>query len=123
MPLRAYLFSQFTHPRGWVGWLVGQLLAVKNKERSLWVLTLLDLRPTDRVLEIGFGPGADIQRVAARVPQGSVAGVDHSEAMVRQASSRNAEFVRDHRVELSQGVASELPYASDSFDLVFAINV
>ena len=60
--------SQFGHPRGWRGWVVGQLMAIKNRERSLWVLSLLELGLTDRVLEIGFGSGADIRRVAARIP-------------------------------------------------------
>jgi 16S rRNA A1518/A1519 N6-dimethyltransferase RsmA/KsgA/DIM1 with predicted DNA glycosylase/AP lyase activity len=32
-------------------------MAMKNKKRSLWVLSLLNLQSTDRVLEIGFGPG------------------------------------------------------------------
>jgi ubiquinone/menaquinone biosynthesis C-methylase UbiE len=115
--------SQFGHPRGWLGRLAGHLMTIRNKKRSLWVLSLLDLRPTDRVLEVGFGSGADIRRAAGRVPAGFVAGIDHSEVMVRQASRRNAAAIRSGRVELRQGSASRLPYASNSFDTVFAINV
>lgn len=115
--------SQFAHPRGWRGWIVGQLLATKNRERSLWVLPLLDLQPHHHVLEIGFGPGVDIRRAAERVPNGFVAGIDHSETMVRQASARNAAAIRAGRVELRRGTASELPYAPESFDVVFGINV
>jgi len=115
--------SQFGHPRGWRGWVVGQLMAIKNKERSLWILSLLNLEPADRVLEIGFGPGVDIRRVAERVPMGLVAGIDHSEAMLRQAMRRNKEAIDAGRVELRQGTASHLPFASDSFDVAFAINV
>jgi ubiquinone/menaquinone biosynthesis C-methylase UbiE len=115
--------SQFRHPRGWRGWFVGQLMAVKNKRRSLWVLSLLELRPSDHVLEIGFGSGADIRRVAARVPDGCVAGIDHSEAMVRLATSKNASAISSGLVSLRQGTASCLAYPSDSFDAVFSINV
>ncbi|MGA9671671.1 MAG: class I SAM-dependent methyltransferase, partial [Terracidiphilus sp.] len=86
--------SQFRYPRGWRGWLIGQLMAVKNRERSLWVLSLLELHPTDKVLEIGFGSGADIRRVAARIPEGFVMGIDHSEAMARLAASKNARAIR-----------------------------
>jgi ubiquinone/menaquinone biosynthesis C-methylase UbiE len=98
-------------------------MAIKNKERSLWVLSLLNLEPADRVLEIGFGPGVDIRRVAERVPMGLVAGIDHSEAMLRQAMRRNKEAIDAGQVELRQGTASHLPFASDSFDVAFAINV
>ena len=115
--------SQFRHPRGWRGWVVGQLMAIKNRERSLWVLSLLEYRPTDRVLEIGFGSGADIQRVAARVPKGFVMGIDHSEAMVRLAASKNAREISVGRVILRQGSASNLTCESNSFDVVHSINV
>ena len=30
-----------------------------NRQRNLWVVSLLDVRPADRMLEIGFGPGRD----------------------------------------------------------------
>jgi len=114
--------SQFVHPQGWRGWVVGQLMALKNRERSLWVLSLLDVRPNDRVLEIGFGSGVDIRRIAQRVPVGFVAGIDHSEMMLRQATQRNRDGIRAGRVELQQGDAAHLPYAAGSFDIIFAIN-
>jgi ubiquinone/menaquinone biosynthesis C-methylase UbiE len=115
--------SQFAHPLGWRGWVVGQLMAIKNKERSLWVLSLFNLHPEDRVLEIGFGSGADTRRVAERVPMGFVPGIDHSDVMLRQATRRNKETIQAGRFELRQGTASELPYASDSFRVAFAVNV
>jgi ubiquinone/menaquinone biosynthesis C-methylase UbiE len=115
--------SQFSHPRGWRGWVVGQLMAIKNRERSLWVLSRLELRPADRVLEIGFGSGADIRRVAARIPEGFVMGIDHSEAMVRLAASKNTRAIAAGHVTLRRGSASNLAYESNSFDAVYSINV
>lgn len=122
-PEKSGWMSQFGHPRGWRGWVVGQLMAIKNRERSLWVLSLLELRPADRVLEIGFGSGADIRRVSARIPEGFVMGIDHSEAMVRLAASKNARAIRAGHVTLRQGSASNLTYESNSFDTVYSINV
>lgn len=92
--------AQFARPTGWRGWLVGQVMAIKNKQRSLWTLSLLHLLPEDRVLEIGFGSGADIARVAAQVSSGFDAGVDHSDAMLRLASKRNENGIHTGRVEL-----------------------
>ena len=115
--------SQFAHPQGWRGWVVGHRMALKNRERSLWVLSLLGVRPDDRVLEIGFGPGVDIRRIAQRVRAGFVAGIDHSEMMLRQATERNRDAIRVGRVALQQGDAAHLPFAAQSFDVVFAINV
>jgi hypothetical protein len=56
--------QQFSRPTGFLGRLVGHLMAVKNKERSLWVISLLKVGCGDRVLEIGFGSGMDIRRVS-----------------------------------------------------------
>lgn len=114
--------SQFGCPRGWLGWAVGHLMAWKNRRRGQWVLGRLALEPGDRVLEIGFGSGADIRRALAAVPSGSVAGVDHSAEMVRQARKRNAAAVREGRADLRLGSASQLPFADAAFDRVFSIN-
>lgn len=115
--------SQFNHPRGWRGWVVGQLMAIKNRQRSLWVLSLLELGHANRVLEIGFGSGADIRRVVARIPEGFVVGIDHSEAMVRLAASKNAREIGTGHVTLRQGSASNLTFESSSFNVVYSINV
>lgn len=99
------------------------MMAVKNKERSWWVLPLLDIHQNDRVLEVGFGSGIDIRRVSEMAIDGFVAGVDHSSVMVEQARRRNAAAIRNGLVEVSLGSASRLPYPDESFDKVFSINV
>jgi ubiquinone/menaquinone biosynthesis C-methylase UbiE len=55
-------------------------------ERNAWTLSLLDLRPKDHVLDVGCGPGALIQALAAYVTNGIVAGVDLSPLMLQQAT-------------------------------------
>lgn len=113
---------QFARPSGVLGWLVGHLLALKNRGRSEWVRSLLNVRPGDHVLEIGFGPGVDILRVSEAVEHGFVAGIDPSREMVRQASKRNAVAVEAGLVELLCASAERIPYPAESFDKVFAIN-
>jgi hypothetical protein len=38
--------------------------------RNTWVSSVLDVKPDDRVLEIGFGPGTEIQSIAKWVTRG-----------------------------------------------------
>lgn len=114
------LRKHFIKPEGPLGWLAGQIMAVRNRERSEFVLSLLEFTPQDRVLEIGFGPGMDIQR-ASRLA-GYVAGVDHSSLMVSQAAHRNRAAIREGRVKLELGTASQLPFPDEHFNKVFAIN-
>ncbi len=110
----------FGRPEGLLGAIAGRLMAWKNRGRSLSVLELVDPRPGERILEIGFGPGVDIHRVS-RIAA-FVAGVDRSEVMLRQARRRNAEAIRAGRVELHAGEACSLAFPDGSFDKAFSIN-
>lgn len=122
MGLSHTIAMQLRQPSGWLGALIGVLLRI-NRDGIAWTIRLLEIQPTDHVLEIGFGTGYGIQQAAAQASQGLVAGVDCSEAMVRQARRRNAAALAAGRVELRQGEASALPYPANSFDRVFAANV
>jgi ubiquinone/menaquinone biosynthesis C-methylase UbiE len=115
-------FQQFANPSGALGWLVGHLMAVKNGARSGFALELLGAAEGERVLEIGFGPGVDVERLLARVgPKGFVAGVDVSREMLRQAMRRNR-HIAVRAAELKLGTATALPFADESFDAVYATN-
>lgn len=116
--------SQFARPSGWKGHIVGHLLGLKNRERSLWVVSLLDVQPKDRVLEMGFGTGTDIRRISALATKGFVAGIDWSPVMLQQAKGRNLRAIREGRVRLELGDATgRLGFTAASYDKVFAINV
>lgn len=116
------IWRQFGRPTGALGWLVGQLMAIKNRERSEWLIPLLEVRANTRVLELGFGPGVDVRRVSAAAPGVHVAGVDHSEEMLRQARKRNAAAIRAGRVDLRLGPVCPLPYGDAAFERAFSVN-
>jgi ubiquinone/menaquinone biosynthesis C-methylase UbiE len=117
---------QFGHPRGAAGHVAGWVMGhrTSNRERNRWVASLLDVQPTDRVLEIGFGPGIAIAELSRRVgPSGHVYGIDRSDVMLRQATRRNAAAIRAGGVTLTRGTVDELPPALDGpFDAIFAVN-
>ena len=52
------------------------------------VLALLDLKGSERILDVGCGDGKITAEIAGRVPRGSVLGVDPSADMIAFASSR-----------------------------------
>jgi ubiquinone/menaquinone biosynthesis C-methylase UbiE len=120
--MKKYIVSQFGNPRGGLGGLVGKLMARKNRERIDWAVSTIDIQRDDHVLEIGFGPGVAIQRIAGMATKGFIAGIDHSEVMVEQASKRNAKAIQEGRVDLGHGSVEALSYGNEAFDKVFAIN-
>ena len=105
MSLRSYVIGQFRRPCGWVGVLAGWIMATRpsNRLRNAWTVKLLELRPGDRVLEVGHGPGLALGLAAAKVPQGRVVGLDHSRTMHAQAARRNRAAIREGRVRFLVG--------------------
>jgi len=60
-----------------------------SAEQQQWgieLLNKLDLRGTERVLDLGCGDGKIPAEIARRVPNGSVVGIDKSEDMIRFAT-------------------------------------
>jgi SAM-dependent methyltransferase len=93
-----------------------------NRRRNAWAVSLLDVRPDDRVLEIGFGPGLAIREFARRAAEGYVCGIDHSELMLRRAKRLNAESVRRGLVDLRLGSVEDMPAFDEPFDKILAVN-
>ncbi len=118
------MVGQFMHPHGLGGHLSGWVMAHRssNRRRNTWVVSLLDVQPTDRVLEIGFGPGIAIGELARRTTKGVVIGVDQSEVMVRLARRRNAAAVHGGRVDLRLGSAEALPDLGGALDKILSVN-
>jgi SAM-dependent methyltransferase len=122
--IRRFLRAQFGRPTGFWGNIVGKIMTYtpSNQDRIHWTISLLDIKPGERLLEVGFGPGFAIELASKIASEGFIAGVDHSEVMVRQASKRNAKAIHDGKVMLQLGTALNLPQFNESFDKIFTIN-
>jgi len=97
-------------------------MARTNQKCAAWVIDLLHVQPSDKVVEIGFGPGVGIQLLTSSASAGYVAGVDPSKEMVAQATTRNKKAIENGRVELRHGSVASLPFAGNTFDKAMAIN-
>lgn len=113
---------QLARPRGFVGLLVGEVLAWQNREVNAWALSLLEVGGESRIVEIGFGPGVGVRLAAARARRGLVAGIDPSSMMVRRARWRNRDAVRRGRVELRRGTVEGLPWLDGTFTHAWSVN-
>jgi len=87
-----------------------------------WTVSLLNIQPKSRILEIGFWGGVSAQLASKEASKGFVAGIDHSATMVQAARKRNADAIKSGRMELNQGDAASVPYPDESFDIVFSLH-
>ncbi len=117
-----FVARQSALPSGLLGRLIGHVMARETAAVNEAAVELLDLRSTDDVLEVGFGHGATIARVAAAVSGGRVSGVDPSPEMYTMASRRNRRAIEAGRVALRQASAEDLPFPEASFDKVLLVH-
>jgi SAM-dependent methyltransferase len=118
--LRDIFLRMFGLPQGVIGRLGGTIMARTNQKCGAWVTHLLEIGPSENVLEVGFGPGVVVQRLSNLAAH--IAGIDPSQEMVRQARARNAKAIAGGRVDLRRGSVERLPFDSNTFDKAVAIN-
>jgi SAM-dependent methyltransferase len=116
--------AQFHHPTGAVGHLAGWIMGRRssNLARNRWAVQLLEVQPTDHVIELGCGPGVALAALATRATRGLVVGVDHSQVMIGQARRRNKAAIQARRVRLIHTPVERLSVSDGPFDAALAVN-
>ena len=119
MPPR-FIARQLSRPTGLFGRMMGQLMNRHNAKLNAYAVRQLELTPTDRILEIGFGGGVTLSSLIAGAA--FVGGVDRSREMVRRAKARFSEAVSAGRAVFREGNVEELPFEASSFGKVCTVN-
>src|SRR5271157_80078 len=118
-----FMAEQLRQPSGLFGsHVLSRLMNLGNRQIVETTVALLEIQPQHRVLEIGFGGGAGLARLAEQVQDGVVTGVDFSADMVRRAERRFRKEIAKGRMEVQLGDVSQLPCPDESFDRAFTIN-
>jgi ubiquinone/menaquinone biosynthesis C-methylase UbiE len=116
------LMRMFGRPEGLAGRLGGIVLARANRKFAEEVVAFLNIGASEKVLEVGFGPGVGIELLTRAATQGKIAGIDPSKEMVGQAAARNRAAVKAGAVDLRHGTVESMPFEDDSFDTALASN-
>jgi SAM-dependent methyltransferase len=98
-------------------------MAGKASERFVWAVDILEIRPADRVLEVGCGHGVAISLVCERLTTGTITAIDRSRKMIEMATRRNREHVDAGRAVLEAAALEDAELGDRRFDKVFAFNV
>ena len=117
------LSLQARKPTGLIGrFLMSNSFKKINRDLNGFVEETLELHPTHHVLEVGFGPGELINRMASITTQGHIEGIDFSSVMLREATKNNQQHIAANRVRIQKGDCKELNFANESFDRVCSVN-
>src|SRR5690606_17173800 len=84
---------------------------------------MMNIRPTDHVLEVGCGRGEAVALISGMLDGGTITAIDRSGTMIAIASERNAAGVAAGVVTFQSASPAVAEFGDGPFDLIFAINV
>jgi ubiquinone/menaquinone biosynthesis C-methylase UbiE len=120
---KKFLAAQLRQPSGLFGKIVmGDFLNQHNEKMNNFAVEMLDLQPTDRVLDIGFGGGVTIEKMLTTIDAGKIYGVDFSQEMVEKAKQKFKSAIELDKVSIEFADVRALPFEENTFDKVCTVN-
>ena len=122
LPART-LSLQARKPTGWIGRvLMTRIFNRGNEDLNNLTLEQLQLTADSQVLELGYGPGQLLAKMATVVTTGHLSGLDFSPDMCQVACRMNRDTILSGRMTLDVGDGNTLPYEPASFDRLCSNN-
>lgn len=120
--MRKRLLQNTREPKGVGGWLtVTRMNGGHHAELADWGFANIEAADDADSLDIGCGGGANLKRLLAQCPAGTVTGIDYSPVSVRKATRANRRAVADGRCRVVEGDVAALPFPERSFDIITAV--
>jgi SAM-dependent methyltransferase len=121
MSFLSWLINQSGKPSGWLGrinlWRMGR----RHSGLTEWGLAHVSVASRDTVLDVGCGGGKTVARLAAMATDGKTYGIDYSVTSVAASRRANRKAIASGRAAILLGSVSCLPFPTEMFDLVTAV--
>lgn len=115
--------KQLRKPSGLLARKVSSKMNEVNEVVYDFTLENMNITENEAILEIGFGNGKFFNKLFANAENIKIWGIDFSKDMVGMAIKNNQSSVKAGKLNLQLGSSDDLPFADESFDKVFCINV
>ena len=118
--LRAAISRQLSQPSGAGGRVIAAVMNRGNRGLNERAINLLDVRPSSRALDLGFGGGLALALLLERAAH--VTAIDRAQDMVAAAEARHADDIAAGRLTVKVGDVGALPLADGSVDRILTVN-
>jgi len=122
MSFQTKIATQFKQPSGFLGKVISYIMKKGNGPIYDIIIKRLQIKPGDKLFEIGYGHGLGIQKILSRYDC-TIAGIDFSELMIKEASKRNKKYIENKKVSLLYGDFLALNSTLEKYDKVYCLNV
>ncbi len=96
---------------------------MKLNDRFTWAASILDVKPTDNILEIGCGAGILAEQIASQLTGGTITAIDKSAPMIRIAIKRNERFIDTGKATFIVNDFAKSELHQRAYEKVFGFNV
>jgi len=123
MNFSTFFSEQARRPGGLFGRMVMSIVFDKgNAFLNDFVSELMSVQADDRIIEIGFGTGKLIYKMAQQIDKGLIEGVDFSKVMVSIAQKRNKKNIAKGMVKIFEGNSDKMAYEKEKFSKACSVN-
>ncbi len=123
MNFSSFFSNQARKPTGLFGrFIMSTIFEIGNTDLNSFVHELLSVQSDDQILELGFGTGKLINKMAQEINDGCIVGVDFSDTMVSIAQKKNRKHVDKGKVKLLGGNFDDLTFENEYFTKVYSVN-
>ena len=120
---KKFLAAQLCQPSGLFGkFMMADFLRKHNEEMNQFAVEQLDIKATDKALDIGFGGGVTIEEMLRKIDTGKIYGIEFSQVMVEQAKQKFKPEIESDKVSVEFGDVKQLPFAESTFDKICTVN-
>lgn len=114
--------KQFKKPSGFLGKLCAKIMDTGNLKTIDWVFSLMDVKEDEKILEIGYGSGILISKIAGLNKNNLIYGIDFSKIMYKRAVKKCKSLIDKSFVKLFN--SDLINFKNDiQFDKIVAVNV
>ncbi len=117
-----FIGNQFRKPDGFWGKIISFVMKKGNSFIYDKVISELEIKQNDKILEIGYGHGLGIDKICSNFDC-HITGIDFSELMFKEAKKRNKKHIDNKKVELYFGDFIDFELEANQYDKIFCINV
>ena len=123
MGFASFFSRQARNPAGWFGrWVMAGIFDMGNARLNRLVYDMMSPQADDHILEIGFGTGRLLGKIAGLTDGCMVEGIDFSDTMVSMAKRKNRKYIAQGKVVLHEGNVDDKPFPPETFTKIFSVN-
>ncbi|QKF91314.1 class I SAM-dependent methyltransferase [Campylobacter sp. CCUG 57310] len=115
-----FITKNFSKPQGVFGVLLLNFMNRMHKKSEAWALSKIQIKEDMCILDVGCGGGANVYKIADRLKDGCIFGVDYSKDCVLCSKKLNQKAINKGKVRIIEACASNLPFEDEKFDIITA---